>query len=495
MQARTYRTKFEKWVGRSNEEQQFMFHSKKALEGLTTERGVPLVSVYAMITLLASLKLEEDVETLRKRDSNTNVLNESESESESESDSNSVNVIESWRRGGEQRGEERGGQAQRGVGRGTARGNRNRGNGRGRGRKEKLYPKKVAIKAMLEKSFQGRQLGQQREHCSLGHFLETPIFLSFSNDINEGEEFDSFTVLSAYTAGLVAKTGKPWAKDSVDFVATVETSMGFTEAWPIEIKSRVTVKSAVAEREFNESIDREKYERINQKEVHKMVKEIGERHQLIHHCYVYNKLTGALIIGDKQSQVIQATVVDYGCDLLDDYGQVLEDMKEDFLQWLYDEDYDGGVLAIPREVIEIAKQIGTIRTEETLIGTAKLWRKMFDDASKLPLPSLARIIPIFHASWNAVKSGSDTTTMLVDKCASLKSPVPHTNCNSRMCGRIIMVLLVLFHRLKSINTSKDDLDSNYPTLAHFRNAATRRSSFHQTLLWCMQNFKKCTGKK
>ena len=70
-----------------------------------------------------------------------------------------------------------------------------------------------------------------------------------------------------------------------------------------------------------------------------------------------------LIIGDKQSQVIQATVVDYGFDLLDDYGQVLEDMKDDFLQWSYNEDYDGEVVAIPPEFIKIAKEIGTSKTE------------------------------------------------------------------------------------------------------------------------------------
>ena len=57
-----------------------------------------------------------------------------------------------------------------------------------------------------------------------------------------------------------------------------------------------------------------------------------------------------------------------------------------------------------------------------------------------------------------------------------------------------MVFLVLFHRLKSINTSKVDLDSGYPTLYHFQNAAAHRSSFHQTLLWCVQQFKKMYSK-
>ena len=75
------------------------------------------------------------------------------------------------------------------------------------------------------------------------------------NDINHWEELDSFTVLGAYTAGLVAKKEKVWAKDSVDFLATISTPMGFVEAWRIETKSHVKTTTANAEKEFNQSID------------------------------------------------------------------------------------------------------------------------------------------------------------------------------------------------------------------------------------------------
>ena len=354
--------------------------------------------------------------------------------------------------------------------------------------------KKAAMKALLEKSFQGRQKGVQREHCSLGHFLETPIFLSFLNDINQEEKLEGFNVLGGYTAGLVSRKEKPWAKDSVDFIATVSTTLDEVEAWPIEIKSRVKLNTAIAEMELNERVERDVYEWIQHDKAHKMINSIGERHQLIHHCYVYNKLTGALIIGDKQSQILQATVVDYGFDIVDDYGLVLEDLKNDFLSWAYDNDYDGQSLRLPREVTELVKDISSIKTEETLFGTVNLWRKIFDDLSKLPVPALARILPVFHAYWNSVKSVSDTTTMLADKCASLKIPKEHLNCNSCTSGRVNMVNLVLFHRLKGINTAKVDLDF-YPDLAHYRNAAEEQSSFHETLLWCMIKFKELSSKE
>ena len=263
------------------------------------------------------------------------------------------------------------------------------------------------------------------------------------NDINEYEELDSFTVLGAYTAGLVAKMEKVWLKGSIDFLATIKTPLGFVEAWPIDIKACVKTITANVEKEYNQLIDQEKYLQINDCEVSKNIRDVGERYQLLHHCYMYGLKPGSLVIGDKQSQIIQATVVEYGADFLEDYGQVLEDIKDEFLGWVYSEDYDKNSTIIPREVIKIPEDITSIKMEATLYGTLKLWKLIFDNVDHLPLPVLLQILPIYHAYWNAIKSGSDTTTMMADKCANLKTPVPHTTCNSKMSSRIAMVNLAL----------------------------------------------------
>ena len=41
---------------------------------------------------------------------------------------------------------------------------------------DKRDPKSETIEVILERSFMKRLEGNKREHCSLGHFLETPIF-------------------------------------------------------------------------------------------------------------------------------------------------------------------------------------------------------------------------------------------------------------------------------------------------------------------------------
>ena len=46
-----------------------------------------------------------------------------------------------------------------------------------------------------------------------------------------------------------------------------------------------------------------------------------------------------------------------------------------------------------------------------------------------------------------------------------------------------MLVFVTIHRLIQIETAKKDLDF-YSSLFHFRNAANKQSSFHETLISC-----------
>ena len=58
---------------------------------------------------------------------------------------------------------------------------------------------------------------------------------------------------------------------------------------------------------------------------------------------------------------------------------------------------------------------------------------------------------------------------------------PHVNCETIASTRLILILFVIIHRLIQIITAKEDLNS-YPTLAHYRNAASHRCTFHKTYL-------------
>ena len=98
----------------------------------------------------------------------------------------------------------------------------------------------------------------------------------------------------------------------------------------------------------------------------------------------------------------------------------------------------------------------------------------------LPFPSLTRIIPAIYAYWNSVKGGSDTTTKLMDDC-KVKIPKSHMNGKTVAIARLLMLEMVLIHRLLQVKTSHKKLD-DYPSLQHYRDAASARLTFHSSLL-------------
>ena len=76
----------------------------------------------------------------------------------------------------------------------------------------------------------------------------------------------------------------------------------------------------------------------------------------------------------------------------------------------------------------------TVNCKEVLYSSVKLWKRMFDNTSILPRPTLSRIIPRSHAKWNTGKPGSDTITKIVDDCSFIP-PKEYTNYESKASGR------------------------------------------------------------
>eukprot|EP00558_Chaetoceros_sp_UNC1202_P005528 CAMPEP_0197242346 /NCGR_PEP_ID=MMETSP1429-20130617/8125_1 /TAXON_ID=49237 /ORGANISM="Chaetoceros sp., Strain UNC1202" /LENGTH=201 /DNA_ID=CAMNT_0042702357 /DNA_START=72 /DNA_END=674 /DNA_ORIENTATION=- len=97
-----------------------------------------------------------------------------------------------------------------------------------------------------------------------------------------------------------------------------------------------------------------------------------------------------------------------------------------------------------------------------------------------PFPSLRRLIPSIYAFWNAVKGGSDTTTKLMDDCL-LQIPKCHMNTETVAISRCISLVLVLNHRLMQVTSSTVN-PNVYPSLCHYRHAASARLTYHKTLL-------------
>ena len=348
-----------------------------------------------------------------------------------------------------------------------------------------LTAKEAAVRAILEKSFLPHQKGQKREYCSLGHRLEVPILKSWIEVASECASFADLEVKGAFTAGLAAKQGALYAKDSIDFSITVQ-DQGFLETWGFEAKGRVTADTA-ADEEHNLRNFADPHARINDAEVHDLVHSPGERFQVLQHAFVYGFDTVVLAISDNQSEIIQSVVIDFSPELRRHFGRVLKELKDLALSWAYPEQPlppRHQIIQIPEEVLAIGRTIKQINGDETFQGTANLWYAMC--VLPRPIPSLLHIIPGIYAFWNAVKGGSDTTTKLMDDCL-VRIPKCHMNTETVAISRLLMLLMVLNHRVIQLFTANKELA--YPSLLHYRHAASARTTFHRTLVTSSTVFK------
>ena len=291
---------------------------------------------------------------------------------------------------------------------------------------------------------------------------------------------------SSYTAGLAAKKDVPYAKDSVDFVLLVRDPIDspFLKPWGFEAKGRVTANTA-AEEERNLRFLSSPHVRIDDDEVFDEVANLAERFQVLQHAFVYDFSTVVLAISDAQSDLICSKIIDFSDNLKDNFGSVLQDLKNASLEWAYPDPNSFGrrepkVLKIPERICSIAESITTINGMDTLKGTANIWYSLVR-LSK-PFPSLIRLIPAIYAFWNAVKGGSDTTTKVMDDCLA-RIPKVYLNTETVAVNRLISLAIVLIFRVNQVFTSKEDVNS-YPCLENYRKAASDRMTFHACLLSC-----------
>jgi hypothetical protein len=234
--------------------------------------------------------------------------------------------------------------------------------------------------------------------------------------------------------------------------------------------------------------------RINDNEAHMMLMNDGERFQVIQHAYVYNFDTVVHAVSDGQSNLMRSTAIDFSATIKHHFGIVLEDLFHDSLSWAYPSRqlHSLEVVKVPDYIQNIGSKIVTINGRETLQGTFNLWTSLM----KLPkpLPSFERLIPAIYAFWNVVKGGSDTTTKLMDDCVT-KIPKAHINAESVAFARCIMLVSVLNHRLMQIFSTRDY--KTFTSLAHYRNAASHRTTTHSSLLKISKLLKiesmKCTN--
>jgi len=158
----------------------------------------------------------------------------------------------------------------------------------------------------------------------------------------------------------------------------------------------------------------------------------------------------------------------------EDYGTVLRYFYEHSLKWAY----NPRDIPFPKEEIQYVLSTQKKLDMEGFLGYFYLW-SYASTRLTLPIPHLERIIPYPVSRWNAMKGGSDTLTKIL--WHNMYDP-PCNTPQGHAVARMILLGNAIIHRLNQLFTAKADLDSGYPSLKHFRNAANKRSSFHNTLL-------------
>ena len=89
--------------------------------------------------------------------------------------------------------------------------------------------------------------------------------------------------------------------------------------------------------EFNCFTNCDRYEDISDEEVYRKIEAVEERQQLLHHCAIWDLCTGVHLVGNKQSEVIQATEVEFDEKTLESYVKVIDEIKERCLFWAYND--------------------------------------------------------------------------------------------------------------------------------------------------------------
>ena len=257
------------------------------------------------------------------------------------------------------------------------------------------------------------------------------------------------------------------------------------------MKSRQTLQTISKEREFIRKLHRNKYEVIGSGKAHKHILHSQEIFQVLHHAFVYGLERVILLIANHSGKILSGTVVEYDNEVLESYGKVVDRLKEMSLEWAY-KDYEEKDciknIVLPSDVIAMSKQIKTINGEEAIYGAVKLWRTMFSNPVILPRPSMLRIIPATHAQWNATKGGSDTVTKMADNCF-IKPPRNLTNFETVAVSRCFSNLLIAIQKLYHALTAQDNVAEKYPSMQHYRNAASHRLTFKKLLRKIYKKFK------
>lgn len=354
------------------------------------------------------------------------------------------------------------------------------------------------LSTMLSRWFLKPLSGKAKEWCRLGHDAEGLLVSNLAATFKDWTHLTDLEIVlnKVYTAGLVESNDIPGLCASADalLLCSYLESPAQQFVIPLECKARVTAKTQVEATQKLESALVKHNRSLSQSGIYLLrtssaddlcfLQDLAsgakwkELLQILHLVVCYRANIGALTVGTEDGTPFYTVFIQFDDDILNCYANVVTFLKTTALGWAY-----SATEAAPWEEIEaIIKSktkphfgLSDVRTQFSI------WKQLRDGTGDilLPIHRCSRIIPVQHAHWNVLKGVSDTTTKLFDQ-RELKLANRSKSPSVQACGRTILAFVVLVHRMDQVFSAKRDF-TKYPTLAHFRNAATKRRTFSSTL--------------
>ena len=356
------------------------------------------------------------------------------------------------------------------------------------GNRTSLEPMETAkinlFKRLIQSSYLAKLSTKERDYTRRGHELEKPFARKLFEECKSKEYSGSPLLHGIFENGMVCCNQMPWVKDSNDFLAVEEDLEGELVVLPLEMKARLAAHRVQQEEEnrdnaqglidglladMSQTREGAKYKSISSgnPELMRYIPDAKERMQMLHHSFTHQCNGCMLVIGNTQGEIIWAIKVNFEASTLNSYRRVVTSLYDFLLKEFYNEaarlpqdpclDYALRSLKIDRGALE---------------QMFKLWHSVLTKL-KMPLPPVSRIVPMWVATWNAIKSGSDTMTKLLDSVPAL---IPARSAQSVVIARLSFLLGIVGFRSYQICTARFEV-SKYASLAGYRNAASVRMSF------------------
>lgn len=362
--------------------------------------------------------------------------------------------------------------------------------------------KSALMRAMLEGSFKqklkkGRGEGQSKATL-MGQRLERTVLETFwlANE-KMGDKCGNFE--SLYQPGLVQQRNRPYVRDSSDGVIIERKPNGEMTATPVEVKARVNPdtyqrtinrfyrKHSLGGSEHDirdlpglgDDTCKMKFYDISSDNtlLRGFVPESHDRFQFMHHTYTFGADSCFYLISST-SQLMYALRIRFKSELLEAYGDVLKWLHDQVLKPFWVEGSNVPDVWTPEvEKAFSSRKLKSLKMNQHAFQSyVGLWRGINVDI-KIPRPvaPAARILSLSHSYYNATKGGGDTITKFDDIC---QERMPVRTEVTVASSRVLVNSGVVTHRNIQMITSKSP--EWYPTLAHLRNAASKRSTVRKS---------------